>query len=92
MNQHGGDRKSEGRNQDSDTKVDIRYGENSEYLTARIARDRPDILERMKQGELQEWQYDSNDFYWRIANLLLLLLNDSNDSMTVIFYLYIIHT
>ena len=27
------------------------YGNNSDYLTARIARDRPDILERMKTGE-----------------------------------------
>jgi len=26
-------------------------GNNPEYLTARIARDRPDILERMKAGE-----------------------------------------
>ncbi len=29
----------------------IRYGDNAGYLTARIARDRPDILERMKAGE-----------------------------------------
>jgi hypothetical protein len=27
------------------------YGETTNYLTARIARDRPDILERMKAGE-----------------------------------------
>lgn len=27
------------------------YGENADYLTARIARDRPDVLERMKAGE-----------------------------------------
>jgi hypothetical protein len=26
-------------------------GDHAEYLTARIARDRPDILERMKAGE-----------------------------------------
>jgi hypothetical protein len=51
LGKHGGDRKSERRNQDSDTKVDIKYGENSEYLTARIARDRPDILEEKKEGK-----------------------------------------
>jgi hypothetical protein len=26
------------------------YGDDPEYLTARIARDRPDILEKMQQG------------------------------------------
>ena len=44
--------KEEQENKPSDTNV-IKYGENSEYLTARIARDRPDILERMKQGEFR---------------------------------------
>lgn len=29
------------------------YGTRSDYLTARIARDRPDILERMKAGEFR---------------------------------------
>lgn len=29
------------------------YGETADYLTARIARDRPDILERMKAGEFK---------------------------------------
>ncbi len=46
--EHGGDRKS-------DIQVDNvnlnKGGENSEYLTARIARDNPEILERMKAGE-----------------------------------------
>jgi hypothetical protein len=30
-----------------------RYGNSAEYLVARIARDRPDVLERMKAGEFQ---------------------------------------
>jgi len=29
------------------------YGTDADYLTARIARDRPDILDRMKQGAYQ---------------------------------------
>ncbi len=29
----------------------VNYGENAEYLTARIARDRPDILDHMKAGD-----------------------------------------
>jgi hypothetical protein len=29
----------------------LTHGNNADYLTARIARDRPDILERMKAGE-----------------------------------------
>jgi hypothetical protein len=29
----------------------IKRGENADYLTSRIARDRPDILEKMKQGK-----------------------------------------
>jgi hypothetical protein len=60
LNGHGGDRKSaearirtsEARNQHSNGR--LIYGEGSqEYLTARIARDRPDILERMKAGEFK---------------------------------------
>jgi len=30
---------------------DADYGTNADYLTARIARDRPDILDGMKAGE-----------------------------------------
>jgi hypothetical protein len=44
----GGDRKSE---QFQAYNVSLKHGNNPEYLTARIARDRPDILERMKAGE-----------------------------------------
>lgn len=29
------------------------YGETSDYLTARFARDGPDVLERMKAGEFK---------------------------------------
>ncbi len=29
------------------------HGDNADYLTARIARDRPDILDRMKAGAYQ---------------------------------------
>lgn len=47
---HGGDRKTI---QYNNYNVDIPsiQGTSPEYLTARIARDRPDILERMKAGE-----------------------------------------
>lgn len=45
----GGDRKSP-EYQGSDTTL---IGRGADYLTARIARDRPDILERMKSGEFR---------------------------------------
>jgi hypothetical protein len=56
--QHGGSRPGAGRkrpnvdssNQGRDVNLDSKRRD-SEYLTARIARDRPDILERMKAGE-----------------------------------------
>lgn len=32
-------------------RVNSEFGTNASYLTSRIARDRPDILERMKAGE-----------------------------------------
>ncbi len=44
----GGDRKSE---QYQGNNITLMRGTNPDYLTARIARDRPDILERMKAGE-----------------------------------------
>ena len=48
---HGGDRRSEAANQPVNHRL-IEYGSgNAEYDTARIARDRPDILERMKEGD-----------------------------------------
>jgi hypothetical protein len=46
---HGGDRKSKHYQGANNTL--IRGSTNADYLTARIARDRPDILERMKAGE-----------------------------------------
>jgi hypothetical protein len=46
--EHGGDRKSD--NQVSNTNLKASKCD-AEYLTARIARDNPDILERMKAGE-----------------------------------------
>lgn len=53
LNGHGGDRQSDNfqlYNYKVETMMDG-GGTDSEYLTARIARDRPDILERMKAGE-----------------------------------------
>lgn len=50
IGEHGGDRKSENTDQGSDRTLKAR-GETADYLTARIARDRPDVLERMKAGE-----------------------------------------
>lgn len=50
---HGGDRKSEDANQDA-VRTLKKGSESADYLTARIARDRPDILDRMKAGELYQ--------------------------------------
>ena len=47
---HGGDRKSENADQGDNVTLKAR-GNAPDYLTARIARDRPDILEQMKAGE-----------------------------------------
>ena len=47
---NGGDRKTEQYN-NYNTDSPTVQGTSPEYLTARIARDRPDILERMKAGE-----------------------------------------
>jgi len=44
----GGDRRSD---QYQGNNITLIRGTNPDYLTARIARDRPDILERMKAGE-----------------------------------------
>jgi len=46
---HGGDRKSEEHQVQSDNVTLIGRGNSADYLTARIARDRPDILERMRE-------------------------------------------
>jgi hypothetical protein len=49
---HGGDRRSAAcTGQDQPSVRRLKYGETSAYLTARIARDRPDILEEMKAGK-----------------------------------------
>lgn len=48
---HGGDRKT---NQVDNYNLDkTKGGTSAEYLTRKIARDRPDILERMKAGEFR---------------------------------------
>jgi len=47
--EHGGDRKTL-QHQGNNITLMLR-GTSADYLTARIARDRPDILERMKTGE-----------------------------------------
>jgi hypothetical protein len=44
---HGGDRTT----QEQGDNITLKRGDDAEYLTRRIARDRPDILERMKAGE-----------------------------------------
>jgi len=44
---HGGNHKT---NTVQDYNVNLNGGNSTDYLTARIARDRPDILERMKAG------------------------------------------
>ena len=51
LNTNGGDRKSDNQYNNYNTETVSIQGTDSEYLTARIARDRPDILERMKAGE-----------------------------------------
>ena len=46
LGEHGGNRSEQ------DANGNLKHGSNSSaYLTSRIARDRPDILERMKSGE-----------------------------------------
>jgi hypothetical protein len=50
LGEHGGDRKSD-EYQGVDNTLIERGSTNATYLTARIARDRPDILERMQAGE-----------------------------------------
>jgi hypothetical protein len=49
--QNGGDRRSEQFDYNQTERVTSQGGADPEYLTARIARDRPDILERMQQGK-----------------------------------------
>lgn len=49
---NGGDRRSEQfQNDNCNTEKTEQQGNSTDYLTARIARDRPDILEDMKQGK-----------------------------------------
>lgn len=51
---HGGDRKSEEGNQESTLSHNVdRQGTSADYLTRRIARDCPEVLERMKAGEFK---------------------------------------
>ena len=50
--EHGGDRRSDDAEQGVHNTL-VRGTTNADYLTARIARDRPDILERMKAGEFR---------------------------------------
>lgn len=48
---NGGDRRSEHFQSDNcNTERIEQQGNNTDYLTARIARDRPDILDGMKEG------------------------------------------
>jgi hypothetical protein len=57
LDTHEGDRKSgeEKANQPDNVRLkpSESFGNNADYLTARIARDRPDILKRMKAGEFR---------------------------------------
>lgn len=50
LSKHGGDRKS---GEEQGNNITLKRGTDPNYLTARIARDRPDILERMKAGEFK---------------------------------------
>jgi hypothetical protein len=53
LGKHGGDRKSEERNQVDNINLKTPGGTQAAYLTARIARDNPKILERLKKGEFK---------------------------------------
>jgi hypothetical protein len=50
--EHGGDRKSEARDNQGDvvTLIPTERGNSADYLAARIARDHPEILDEMKSG------------------------------------------
>jgi hypothetical protein len=48
LQRHGGDRKSSSYDKDDSPP---QYGTSTAYLTARLARDRPDILARLHAGE-----------------------------------------
>ena len=48
---HGGDRKSTNQRYYNNVDSSEGRGDDPEYLTARIARDRPDILNKMQRGE-----------------------------------------
>jgi hypothetical protein len=57
LRKDGGDRRSEkARLELCDNSDQKSRGTNSTYLTRRIARDRPDILQRMKEGEFSSVQ------------------------------------
>lgn len=57
LNPHGGDRVSDNAQNDQDSigilVPTVAGGNNADYLVARIARDRPDILDRMRAGEFR---------------------------------------
>lgn len=64
LGNHGGDRKSTLYNKVDNQGDNItlkQWGTNPEYLTARIARDRPDIHERMKAGEYKSVRAAAKD-------------------------------
>lgn len=50
---HGGDRRSEDEEKPSLQRKLETHGNSADYLTARIARDHPEVLERMKVGEFR---------------------------------------
>ena len=49
LGEHGGERKEE----EQGNNVTLIRGNDGNYLTRRIARDRPDVLDRMKAGEFK---------------------------------------
>lgn len=53
LGKHGRPTKEEQENKGDNNHLLMRGTTGAEYLTARIARDRPDILERMKSGEFR---------------------------------------
>ena len=53
INGHGGDRRSEGFQLDVRQLEKTKGGNDADYITARIVRDHPDILERWQAGEFK---------------------------------------
>ena len=53
LGSHGGDRRSAQAKQDQPDNISLKYGTDATYLLRRLARDAPDVLERVKTGEIK---------------------------------------